>query len=209
MGKSAARHARVTHGAPQGLAAAHLIAGRRAFGRIGAVCAALLLALVLLGGAARPAGAVGVPAAYPPPAVGLQLSTSEVCPGSQMTVTGQGFAPGQVVTLTLMSTPVVLGTAGPNRAGDFSQVVTIPAGASLGSHQMVATGRSAANPGQPLTLSAQLTLACPTAVTTAPTHVLPVTGFATRAWLAASLAFILVGTALVLRAHKRRHHRAS
>ena len=96
----------------------------------------------------------------------------------------------------------------PNRAGDFSEAVTIPSAVPLGSHQIVASGRSLANPGQLLTLSAQLTLACPTAVTAPANRGLPVTGFAARAWLAASLAFILVGAALVLRAHKRRHHRA-
>jgi hypothetical protein len=122
-------------------------------------------------------------------------------------VTGQGFAPGQDVTLTLMSDPVVLGTAVPNSAGDFSQVVTIPAGTPLGSHQLVATGRSLANPTQPLTLSALITVVCP-AAPVAPSHVLPFTGLASRTWLAASLAFILAGAALVLRAHKRRQHRA-
>jgi hypothetical protein len=139
--------------------------------------------------------------------VGLQLSASDVCLPAPITVTGQGFAPGQTVTLTLMSTPVVLGTAVPNSAGDFSQVVTIPAGTPLGSHQIVATGPSLANPAEPLTLSAQITLACPTVVSAAP-QPLPFTGLATRAWLAASLAFILAGAALVLMAHKRRQRRA-
>jgi hypothetical protein len=208
MADTPARGSRVTHGAPRERAEAYRVAGGWRFLRVGQVGAALLLALGFLAGAAGPAGAVGVPAAYPPPAVGLQLSTSEVCPGAQITVTGDGLASGQGVTLMLMSTPVVLGTAVPNGSGAFSQVVRIPSGVALGVHQIVASGRSSANPARSMTLSAQLTLACPTAVTVSPNQVLPITGFATRAWLAASLAVILVGAALVLRAHKRRHHRA-
>jgi hypothetical protein len=209
MGKSAACPARVMPGARPGERGTRMFGRPRAFVRVGKVWTTLLLALGFLAAPAVPAAALAVPAAYPPAAVGLQVSASEVCPGSQITVTGEGFAPGQGVTVTAMSSRVVIGTAVPNRAGEFSQVVTIPSRVPLGSHQIAATGLSAANPGQPLALSAQLTLACPTAITAPSTRVLPVTGFAARAWLAASLAFILIGAALVLRAHKRRHHRAA
>jgi hypothetical protein len=211
MRRSAAGGWRVIPGAPQGRNGGGRVAGGSAPSGVRLAYAALLVALgFLLGavGTAVPAGATEVPGAYPPPAVGLQLSTSQDCPPAQITVTGQGFASGQDVTLTLMSAPVPLGTAAANRAGDFSHLVTVPSGAPLGSHQVVATGRSFADPAQPLSLSAQLTLACAATVTVAPSHVLPFTGFATRAWLVASLAFILAGAALVLRAHKRRQHRA-
>jgi LPXTG-motif cell wall-anchored protein len=109
---------------------------------------------------------------------------------------------------------VLLGTATTNSAGDFSLVVTIPADTAPGQYKKVATGPSAADPPT-VTLSDNLTvLNCPPAAAepplaqAEPPTSLPKTGFDTRIWLVASLAFILIGSALVLGARKRRHRRA-
>jgi hypothetical protein len=124
-----------------------------------------------------------------------------------VTVTGQGWAPGHEVTLTLMPGAVPLGTTMTNSAGGFSLVVTIPANTAPGQYEKVASGPSGANPAQALTLTDHLTVeSCPAPV---PSHPLPFTGFGARGWLAASLAFILAGSALVLQARKRRHRHAS
>lgn len=174
------------------------------------VLAAMLFTVLLLMVGADPARASSLPEAYPPSAVGLQLSTNVICPGSSFTVTGQGFAPTSHVTITLMSTPVLLATATTNSSGSFSQLVTIPVGTPLGPHEIVASGPSFANPAQTLTLSAAINFQCPAApAAIAPKPGLAFTGSDTRIWLAASLAFVLVGSALVLGARKRRHRHAS
>jgi hypothetical protein len=125
-------------------------------------------------------------------------------------VTGQGWAPGHAVTLTLTPGAVPLGTTVANSAGSFSLVVTIPANTEPGQYQKVASGPSGANPAQTLTLTDQLTVeSCPAPAPPVSHPSLPFTGFGARGWLAASLAFILAGSALVLEARKRRHRRAS
>jgi hypothetical protein len=124
-------------------------------------------------------------------------------------VTGQGWAPGHEVTLTLTPGAVPLGTTVTTSAGGFSLVVTIPANTAPGQYEKVASGPSGANPAETLTLTDQLTVeSCPAPAP--PVHTsLPFTGFGARGWLAASLAFILAGSALVLETRKRRHRRAS
>jgi hypothetical protein len=95
-------------------------------------------------------------------------------------------------------------------AGSFSLVVTIPANTAPGQYEKVASGPSGANPAETLTLTDQLTVeSCPAPAAPAPHTSLPFTGFGARGWLAASLAFILAGSALVLEARKRRHRRAA
>jgi hypothetical protein len=124
-------------------------------------------------------------------------------------VTGQGWAPDHQVTLTLMPGAVPLGTTVTNSAGSFSMAVTIPADTAPGPYEKVASGPSGANPAQTLTLTGHLTVeSCPAPVPPV-SHPLPVTGFGARAWLVASLAIILMGSALVLGARQRRHRRAS
>jgi LPXTG-motif cell wall-anchored protein len=158
---------------------------------------------------AAPAGAAGLSSAYPPPVVGLQLSTSVVVPGQTIGVTGEGWAAGSTVTLTFFSDPVTLGTTVPNASGDFSSSVTIPANAALGTHTVQATGASLANPAVPLTLTASLTVvastAAPAAAAPAPSHPLPLTGWDTRGPLLGGLALLIIGTGAVLLSRNRRH----
>ncbi len=177
---------------------------------------AALFAAGLLVFAAVPAGA-SPPVQYPIIPTGIQISSGVVNPGNSFTVTGEGFAPGGTVRVTLNP---VLATAVAESAGNFSTVVTIPVGTPLGPHLIVASGPSLENPAQSLTVSAPILLASaavppvvPVAAVAAPADApsapLAFTGFAARSWLVASLAFVLVSTALVLGARKRRQRRTS
>lgn len=63
--------------------------------------------------------------------------------GTQGTVvgfSGNGFAPGERVGLTLHSTPVALVTATANADGVVSGTFTVPAAATPGAHEVVARG---------------------------------------------------------------------
>ena len=108
--------------------------------------AALTGCVALAGVFAAPAGAQ----VYPPNRCSLALSVSAAIPG-QTIITGSancspGFAAGATVEITLESDPVHLATVTADAEGQFSTPVTIPAGATLGSHSVVATGRGASGP---------------------------------------------------------------
>ena len=76
---------------------------------------------------------------YPPTSASVQLSSTEVAPGAQITVSGTCFTPNSVVGLEFQSAPVSLGAAQTNAAGSFSRTVTIPADATPGRHTIVAS----------------------------------------------------------------------
>ena len=63
--------------------------------------------------------------------------------GQKVTLTGEGFAPGTTVQLTVFSSPVSLGTVVAGEDGSFSVEVTIPANLADGTHHLVATGIAA------------------------------------------------------------------
>lgn len=71
------------------------------------------------------------------PAVSLSKSSASV--GETVTVTGDGFAPNDAVTMTLHSTPIPLGTATADAHGILSATFTVPS-ADLGSHTVVVAG---------------------------------------------------------------------
>lgn len=77
-------------------------------------------------------------------AAGPQLQTDQqkVQRGDTVEVSGTGFAPGSVVTLTFHSTPASLGSAVVALNGTFSKIVTIPDGAAPGQHHFLATGKA-------------------------------------------------------------------
>jgi hypothetical protein len=183
-----------------------MVGSRRVFLPTGLCCAVLLVGAIGLAMGAAPAWASTLPNQYPPPVVGLQLSTSVATPGQTIGVTGEGWAAGTIETISIESTPVVLGTAVANSAGDFHTTVTIPLNETLGTHEIVATGPSEANPAVPLTLSAQITIVANTAAAPASAP-LPFTGWDTRGPLLGSLALIVVGSGAVLLTRNRRHRR--
>lgn len=82
-------------------------------------------------------------AQYPPlPAEELVVSDTTVVPGEPITVVSSGWAPGSVVTLTLFSDPVVLGTAEVGADTSFSTTVEIPESTQPGTHTLQSSGTS-------------------------------------------------------------------
>lgn len=162
----------------------------------------VLFGAIWLAAGAAPSPAAAVPDVYPPPPVGLQLSTALTSPGSTIQVTGEGCAAGSTVTVTLRnSESVELGTTTANGQGSFSISVTIPLNTTPGEHEVVATCG-------PLSMSSQLIIASSAAALPTSAHgPLPLTGWDTRAPLLAGLALIMFGSSAVLAARKRRHRR--
>jgi hypothetical protein len=70
----------------------------------------------------------------------IATSSSILAPGGPLTVTGQNFVPDELITLTLYSQGVTIGSTASNGGGSFSTAVTIPADTAPGSHTIVATG---------------------------------------------------------------------
>jgi hypothetical protein len=78
--------------------------------------------------------------AYGPTAATLTSSTTTVCAGCSITLSGTGFQPGETITIQLFSTPVTLGSTTADPQGAFTTTVTIPADTTPGNHTIVATG---------------------------------------------------------------------
>ena len=85
-----------------------------------------------------------VPASAPTSAPATLTTTdgvlSQVRPGQQFTVLGEGFLPYSSVTIILYSSPIVLGTAVTDGTGAFAKLVTVPTDLEAGSHNVVASG---------------------------------------------------------------------
>lgn len=158
---------------------------------------------------------------YPPAQVGVQLSTDTAVPGQTITVTGSGFAPNSTVVIELGSPAIVLGQVTTNGQCEFRADVLIPANTRSGTYRIVVTGRCASGLTCSLTLSALITITSPegTTVTSNPggglagtvappsastRGPLAFTGAESLATVLASLALIVVGTAAVLAARRRR-----
>jgi hypothetical protein len=80
-----------------------------------------------------------------PPDTDLPLDTgdgaiSTAAPGQELVVIGSGYAPFSTVTLTVYSTPLLLGTVTTDDSGAFRQSVRVPANLPAGSHSFVAAG---------------------------------------------------------------------
>ena len=63
-----------------------------------------------------------------------------------MTVTGEGFADGALITISFHSKPVVVGKAVADGLGAFSATVAVPDSASAGTHRFEAAGRGRTGP---------------------------------------------------------------
>jgi outer membrane protein assembly factor BamB len=71
-------------------------------------------------------------------AASITVSPTSGDPGSQTTVSGSGFTPGETVNLAFDAAALTSATADGN--GTFTKTVTIPSGATLGAHTLTATG---------------------------------------------------------------------
>lgn len=72
----------------------------------------------------------------------ITLSKASVKQGEKVSITGSGFAPGEIVSLTLHSTPVELGNATADDKGGFTREVTIGTSVEATSHTIAAVGLS-------------------------------------------------------------------
>lgn len=68
------------------------------------------------------------------------LPGQPILPGASTSFLGSGFAPGSPVTMFFQSDPVEIGTTTADESGSIDIVVTIPANAGNGPHQLVAIG---------------------------------------------------------------------
>ncbi len=68
------------------------------------------------------------------------VSTTTPTAAGTMTISGNGFLPGTSLTIVLHSDPVVLATVDADANGAYSVIVTIPAGTTPGTHQIVVSG---------------------------------------------------------------------
>ncbi|WP_308799376.1 family 78 glycoside hydrolase catalytic domain [Agromyces silvae] len=75
---------------------------------------------------------------------GGSLSADWVVQGGTLTVRGEGFEPGEQVRVELHSAPVLLDRVVARGDGTFETTVTIPAGTSVGAHEIVLVGEASA-----------------------------------------------------------------
>ncbi len=83
-----------------------------------------------------------VPVAGSPP-VELLASGARLRPAGPVWLSGSGFAPGAIITLSFHSTPDRLGQVTAGRNGTFRVLVTVPGWAAVGEHRFVAEGMAA------------------------------------------------------------------
>ncbi|MFF1531054.1 hypothetical protein [Cellulomonas sp. NPDC058312] len=148
------------------------------------------------------------------PTVGTVLDTPKAAtvPGQQMELVAEGFEPGETVAFYLHSEPMFLGTAVAGADGVARLLATVPAGAPVGSHTVIATGGTS---GRWATLAVEL--AVPAAVTpvanpvvaapaatAAASPALAVTGSQSGTLMAGAWLMLLVGGSLVLVARRVR-----
>jgi hypothetical protein len=146
--------------------------------------------------AAVPAAAV--PATVPAKNGDLTLpagASSTVAPGTTITVSGSGYAPGSTVSVAIYSTPQVLTTVVADASGNFTVTVTVPAGLAAGEHTLVASGVD--NAGNPRYVNLPVTVSASGTATIA-AATLAYTGADVLAPALGGLAAVAVGTGLIV-----------
>lgn len=114
------------------------------------VLVALCAALTAVG--ASPAFAVGYDGNDEP----IDVSDPTPTPGSSIRIRIGGFMPHSQVTITLHSDPIVLATATADGNGYVDVTVTIPAGVTVGAHEIQAAGTDPS--GAPRTVTQAITI---------------------------------------------------
>lgn len=142
-----------------------------------------------------------VPAAaqYPPTEGDLQVSATVVSAGQSITVSGDGFCPNRVVSITLTrnpsGTPQPIGSFTTDAQGKFSGSVTIPSTTQPGSYTLKANSTDK-DCVRTRVLSAALRVRSARALSATGADVMP--------WLLAAAGAILIGTLFVVAARRRR-----
>ncbi|AGW40527.1 hypothetical protein O159_03040 [Leifsonia xyli subsp. cynodontis DSM 46306] len=105
---------------------------------------------------ASASGAVTVQALSPSPAIAPTVALSQPAPrpGTLFTATGSGFAASDAVTITLHSSPRVLGETAADASGAFAVALRLPADVTLGAHTLEFSGASGQTVQLPLTVEA-------------------------------------------------------
>jgi 5'-nucleotidase len=124
---------------------------------------------------------------------GITVSPSAPVSGGVVTIDSSGWKANSDVTITLHSTPVVLGTVTASSSGAVHATESIPAGTAAGAHTIELTGTDPT--GAPRDVSTTITVASGGSS-------LPRTGAAIAAMLGVATVLFLAGTALA-RARKR------
>lgn len=158
------------------------------------LAAPMCMALVLL----SPATAMAQ--TYGPGTTPFAVSTSVVPAGGLVAITVIGFIPGETVTITFESVPVVVGTAVADANGVVSLTVRIPSNATPGIHHLVATGSQSGR-----VVSTTITVVAPTLVATPDPPGIAFTGTNALMGTGVGAAIIGGGGLLVLLTRKRRH----
>jgi Flp pilus assembly pilin Flp len=105
---------------------------------------------------------VGAPAPSSPPVLTAVVTPDIQSVGQDVTVTGSGYTPDSTVTITLHSTPVVLGTTTSDTAGNVSAVVTIPLDTDTAiTHTITLSTTTQQGISNDLTVTAPTTLTAP------------------------------------------------
>jgi hypothetical protein len=102
-----------------------------------------------------PAAVRAIPATNTP----QPRSETDLRPGSLVTLSGSGFRPYSVVTITFHSVPVLMGKVQADHSGAFSATVTVPVKAPAGTHHFEASGTAAG--GNAIQLLATVTVLGP------------------------------------------------
>lgn len=123
----------------------------------------------------------------------LKADADSVVQGGSVRLTGNGFAAGETVELTLHSDPVTIAEVTADGDGAFRESVTIPSDAPVGDHRLVAEGASSA-----------LTAEVPLEVTAAMPDDLAVTGSTIPVGLIIAVVVLLVAGAVILIIARRR-----
>lgn len=136
--------------------------------------------IALAGSYEYPSESVDVlPPPSPPAADGsLVVAPDVVAPGESTRVTGDGWAPGERITVVMYSSPVVLASVTAGATGAIDTSVRVPVDAPFGQHEVVAMNSTTALRA-PVTRSASLSVvasaAGPGSTPTQPTAVPPAT----------------------------------
>lgn len=94
-------------------------------------------------------GRFGVAVDYGPATV--SASTTD---GRSVAVSGAGFPPGAVLTVTIQSTPLVLGTVTTDASGSFTKTFSVPCTVEAGAHTVTAAASNGQSASAPVTLVA-------------------------------------------------------
>lgn len=144
-------------------------------------------------------GGVAAAQLYPPNGPSVGVSDSTVRPGQQIVVSGDRWQAGTTVALSFHSDPVDLGTASVRADGSFAKTITIPLGATAGTHDIVASGTAASGRQRSVATSVEVL-----AVVSAGGGSTAFTGAEIQVWMSLALALFGVGLGLLLVTRRRR-----